>query len=126
MGDNRAICKINKKILKYYGINVLMNKVYIGSANIQHIIASHPADYNKYGRDIKKIVSNPDFVSRKPNDPSASIEFIKNYQSDNCYILVAVRASLSGVFYVRTIFKMDIKKVSRYMKSGTMIKVSSL
>ncbi|WP_406724848.1 hypothetical protein [Virgibacillus natechei] len=51
-----------------------------------------------------------------------SIEYIKTYYDNekNDYVLVAVRATNSGVMFARTLFVINKNKVRRYRETGAL------
>lgn len=55
---------------------------------------SHPADFAKYGADLKTILAAPDYVGQNPTD--GSIEYVKEYVINGEYVKVAVRIAGSG------------------------------
>ena len=59
-------------------------------------------DYEKYGKDISKIIENPTYVARNPTQ--GSIEYIKEYKINNEFVLVAVRISNKGTMFAKTLF----------------------
>ncbi len=73
-------------------------------------------DYKKYGKDIEKILNNPTYVAKNPMQNS--IEYIKEYYSNNDFILVAVRISNRGNMFAKTLFKMSSRKKEIYLKKG--------
>jgi len=86
--------------------------IYIGESNIEHMRSSHPRIYKKYGARIPVIINNPDYVGRRDD---GTIEFIKSY---GMYIKIAVRVTVAGDYYARTIFHLDNKAVERLIKCG--------
>lgn len=90
--------------------------IYIGYENIEKIKTKHPEAFRKYGRDIKKIISSPDYIAKHPKNDS--IQYIKVYRKDNNYVMVAVRASRGGKLYVRTLFIMAEEKIFKYWRKN--------
>lgn len=75
--------------------------------------AEHPTDFAKYGSKINEIIASPDYICKHPKKDS--IEYVKVFQDEtNEHVLVAVRASGSGVLFARTLFVMDTVKVQAY------------
>ena len=44
---------------------------------------AHPGDYQKYGKNIKLILAQPDYVGLNPKDNS--IEYVKEFMIENEY-----------------------------------------
>lgn len=87
--------------------------IYLGETNIIHMVDNHPDDYTKYFSMLEDILADPDWVI--PDPDSDGIQFIKQVDAR---IIVAVRASGSGRFFVRTLFSMTREKVSKYAARG--------
>jgi len=86
--------------------------IYIGDENIEKIKIKHPDDFEKYGQDIAKIISSPDYIAKHPQD--RSIQYVKVYKKENDYVMVAVRVSGGGKLFVRTLFVMAEEKIFKY------------
>ena len=89
--------------------------IYIGHENIKKIKTKHPEDFEKYGQDIEKIISSPDYIAKHPKDDS--IQYVKVYGKDN-YVMVAVRATGGGKLFVRTLFVMAEEKIYKYWRKN--------
>ena len=114
---NRQIGKVNKKVIQLLGLEYDEElPIILGDTNIEHMKRQHPEDYNKYGKDIKKIINNPTYVAKNPNQ--GSIEYIKEYKIDNEFVLVAVRISSKGTMFAKTLFTMTERKKDIYLKKG--------
>ena len=114
---NKQIGKVNKKVIKL--LELEYNKelpIILGESNIEHMKRQHLQDYEKYGKDIEKIINNPTYVAKNPNQ--GSIEYIKEYRIDNEYVLVAVRISNKGTMFAKTLFTMSERKINIYLKNG--------
>ncbi len=113
----KLVGSINKAVIDALGLVILEGEpIFLGESNLTHMKTEHPDNFNKYGNRLEEILSNPDFVTLHPHNES--IEYIKIIEPD--YVLVAVRVSLSGVAYVRTLFVMSDEKVEKYKKHGYM------
>lgn len=114
---NRQIGKINRKVIKLLNLNYDEElPIILGDSNIEHMKRQHLEDYNKYGKDIEKIINNPDYVSKNPNQ--GSIEYIKEYKINKEFVLVAVRISNKGTMFAKTLFTMTERKKNIYLKKG--------
>jgi len=116
MVKNNGIWKVGElsyRVIKLLGLSLQEGTpIYIGKENIRHIKKSHLRDFQKYGKDINKIISFPTYVSRNPK--KNSIEYIKVYEDKGDYVLVAVRPSSGGILYIRTLFIMSYEKIAKY------------
>lgn len=112
---NKQIGKVNKKVIKLLELDYNEEEpIFIGDSNIKHMIDEHPEDFKKYGACIEDIINNPTYLAR--NKKKKSIEYIKQYQIDNEYVLVAVRVSNNNVHFARTMYIMADEKVEKYFK----------
>lgn len=94
--------------------------IFLGETNLQHMKDRHPEDFAKYGNKIIEIINSPDYITKHPY--KESIEYIKAYydNEEEDHVLVAVRATNSGVIFARTLFVMSKEKVSRYQLKGAL------
>jgi hypothetical protein len=114
---NKEIGKLNLKVIKLLDLDFEHEiPIILGDTNIEHMKRQHPNDYEKYGQDIKEIIENPTYVAKNPNQ--GSIEYIKEYQVDNEFVLVAVRISNNGKMFARTLFTMTDRKKNIYLNKG--------
>ena len=95
--------------------------IYIGASNIKHMENTHPADFLQYGKDVALIIKKPDYVGVNPSD--GSIEYVKEYRQGNEFVKVAVRVSIGGRHYARTIYKLKNSRVRNFIAKGTLKKV---
>ncbi len=116
MVKNNGIWKVGElsyRVIKLLGLSLQEGSpIYIGKENIRHIKKFHLRDFQKYGKDINKIISFPTYISRNPK--KNSIEYIKVYRDKGDYVLVVVRQSSSGILYIRTLFIMSYEKIAKY------------
>ena len=114
---NRQIGKVNYKVIKLLHLDFEYElPIFLGDSNIEHMKRQHYDDYIKYGMDISKIIDNPTYIAKNPN--KGSIEYIKKYEIADEFVLVAVRISNKGTFFVKTLFKMSERKKNIYLKKG--------
>lgn len=112
---NKKIGKITKNIIEILNLPDKNEvEIYIGDSNLEHMQKEHPDDFKKYGANIDDIIKNPTYLAR--NEKKQSVEFIKKYEIDGEFVLVAVRISGKGKYFVRTMYVMDNKKVQKYFK----------
>ena len=90
--------------------------IFLGNTNIEHMKRQHLNDYIKYGKDIENILNFPTYVARNPN--LNSVEYIKEYNCNNDFVLVAVRISNQGSMFAKTVFKITKRKKEIYLKKG--------
>ncbi len=114
---NREIGKLNLKVIKLLNLDFEHEiPIILGDTNIEHMKRQHPNDYEKYGQDIKEIIENPTYVAKNPNQ--GFIEYIKEYQVDDEFVLVAVRISNKDRMFARTLFTMTERKKNIYLNKG--------
>ena len=76
---NIQIGKVNRKVIDLLELEFKKElPIFLGDSNIEHMKRQHLEDYNKYGYDIKGILSNPTYVAKNPNQ--GSIEYIKDIE----------------------------------------------
>jgi len=113
------IGEITAAVINLLGLSVAAGTpIFIGQSNIDHMINRHPADYEKYGSYIRDIISTPDYVGINPRD--GSIEYIKDFFVDDDYVKVAVRVSLSGTYFARSLFTRNRAKIDGFVANGTL------
>lgn len=93
--------------------------IYLGQSNIEHMKKSHPSDYEKYGDDIKLILADPDYIGINKKDNS--IEFVKEYLLEEEFVKVAVRISMGGNFYARSLYILNNRRIENFIKNGTLV-----
>jgi len=110
---------ITQEVIDLLGLPIAPGTpIYMGQSNIEHMISRHPDEYAKYGGYIRDIVNAPDYVGINPGD--GSIEYIKDFTVDNEYVKVAVRVSLGGKYFARSLFTRNRAKVDSFIASGTL------
>ena len=115
----RKIAEISDRVIYLLELDIdEKTPIYITNNNIKQIKKKHPEDFTKYGENLLEIISNPTYISQHPINKS--IEYIKVYKKEKDYVLVAVRVSFGGNYYVRTLFVMSENKVYRYWLSGAL------
>lgn len=117
---NDIVGKITQKVIDTFGENFQVGQpIFCGESNKAHMKSEHPADFEIYGDKIEEIIQSPDFLARHPKN--GSIQYVKIYKNENDdHVLVAVRASGSGVLYAKTLFVMDPGKIDRYAKKNAL------
>lgn len=114
---DRKIGKVNWKVIKLLNLDYRSElPIILGNTNVEHMKKQHLEDYQKYGKDIDDIVNNPTYVAKNPNQDS--IEYIKEYKTNNECVLVAVRISNNGKMFARTLFVMTERKKNIYLNKG--------
>lgn len=114
---------ITQEIINILGItNITPNTpILLGDTNIQHMKTSHPADYKKYGNHITNILCSPDYVGINKKDNS--LEYVKEFKIENEFVKVAVRISLNGNIFARSIYILNNNRVNNFINKGTLKKV---
>ena len=112
---------ISPRVAELLSLNGLANgTIYLGETNIAHMQACHPTDYEKYGASIALILKEPDYVGK--NEKDGSIEYVKEFLVDHEYVKVAVRVSLSGRLFARSLYVLNRKRVENFIAKGTLKK----
>lgn len=113
---SKQIGKVNRKVIEILELKCEEKPIFIGENNIRHMKEKHNIDFEKYGNDIEKIILNPTYVAKNPKQ--GSIEYIKEYIVEGELVLVAVRASMQGTMFVKTLFTMSERKKNIYLSKG--------
>ncbi|MCH4157673.1 MAG: hypothetical protein LKF34_03615 [Acidaminococcaceae bacterium] len=92
--------------------------IYLGQSNIIHMKSKHLEDYLKYEAYITDILSNPDYVAINRKD--SSIEYVKLFLTNSEYVKVAVRVSTNGIYYARSLYVLNAKRVQNFITAGTL------
>lgn len=120
--QKQQIAILNDSVLKALNLNIEnRSPVYINNSNIEHIKSKHYNDYIKYGKDIGYIISNPHYVGNNKKD--GSLEFVRYYKEYNEFVKVAVRTSNNNVFYARSLYVLNSKRVKNFINKRTLIKI---
>lgn len=118
------IGKISDIVISILSLSLNTNTpIFLGETNLNHMKSDHPEDFEKYGEKLAEILEFPDYVAKHPKKDS--IEYIKKYYDaeKEDYVLVAVRASTSGIIYARTLFVMGDDKVEKYKAKDALKKI---
>ena len=120
MADHaRQVGILNQRVIDLLGLDMPAGKsILLGETNINHMMNRHPRDYELYGVYISKILSEPDYVALNVKDDS--IEYVKEMQIDHVYIKVAVRISIKGQLYARSLYRLNDNRVKNFIEKGTL------
>ena len=119
---NQKVGKLSARVISLLGLSQKQDQpILLGASNIAHMQARHPTDYQKYGKYIPQILSQPDYVGKNPKD--GSIEYVKEFKVNNDYVKVAVRISGQGNLYARSVYILKPSRVHNFIKAGTLKKV---
>lgn len=119
MIDRKKIGVFSSAVIETLHLNIPVGTpIYIAESNIQHMKNSHPKDYAKYGNYITHIILLPDYVGHNAKDNS--IEFTKEFPINDEFVKVAVRVSSRNVYYVRSLYILNPKRVQNFIKKGTL------
>ena len=117
----KKVGTVTAHIAQLLGITVPSDSsIYLGSSNLAHMQTSHPADFAKYGSELRNILAHPDYVGQNPTD--GSIEYVKEYLVNGEYVKVAVRLAKSNRFYARSLYILNNNRVLNYIAKGTLKK----
>ena len=108
--------EVTDRVVSLLGITPAEDrKIYLGYTNIVHMKSDHPEAFEKYGVEIKNILSAPDYVRISTND---SIEYVKEFVVDNEYVKVAVRLAAGRRYYARTLDVLTSGRVENFIRTG--------
>jgi len=111
--EKRQIGVITKRVIRLLNLEIEEDTpIFINGNNLELTEEKHPNDFAKYGKDLKIIIDSPTYVAQHPINKS--IEYIRVYKQEQDYVFVAVRVSLKGIYYVRTLFVMADEKIYKY------------
>ncbi|WP_037353771.1 PBECR2 nuclease fold domain-containing protein [Selenomonas sp. FC4001] len=116
----KPIAHISKKVIDALGLDITENTpIYLGESNIKHMKQRHFADYDEYGDVIADILNQPEYVGKNPKDDS--IEYVREYKRTNDeFVKVAVRISLKGRYYARSLYVLSANRVRNFIRKGTL------
>jgi len=86
--------------------------IYVGESNLRHMSQRHPKAFKKYGDRISRVISEADWVALADD---SSVEFVKMFGQ---HIKVAVRISVAGDYYARTLFHVEPNLANNKIKQG--------
>ena len=121
--ESRKVGKITTKVATVLGLLQRRNQpIMLGESNIKHMKETHPKEYKKYGKYIRQIISQPDYVGI--DDEDGSIEYVKEFKVDGEHVKVAVRADKGdNTLFARTIYVLKPSRVENAIKTGRLKKV---
>lgn len=120
---NKKIGEINLNIIN--ALELLTSEgtgLFIGEANINHMKAKHPQDYEKYFDKLELILEKPDYVGKNPKD--GSLEYVKTFIEKEEHVKVAVRVSKNDTHFVRSLYVLNSNRVNNFIQKGTLIKIN--
>lgn len=113
---------ITEDVIQILGLNIPANTpVFIGDSNYSHMERAHPDEFYLYGDRIDLIIRKPDYIGLSPSD--GSIEYIKEFRTNNDLIKLAVRVSPSGDYYARTLYAINSKHIENAIQKGYLFKI---
>ena len=112
---------LSKNIIDKLNItNIPVNTpIYLGPTNVNHMLNSHPSDYNKYKDYISEIINTPDYGYLNSKDNS--IELIKDFINEREHVRVAIRISNNKQLFLRTLFTITDNKLKNYINNKKLI-----
>lgn len=117
----RQVGRIKENIINLLNLNCPINTpILLGQSNIEHMKKLHSYDYDIYSDELINILDNPDYVGLMKD---GSIEYVKEFKTDNDFVKVSVRIALSGNYFARTLYTLNNKRVQEYIAKGTLKKV---
>ena len=121
---------MERKVIGYFSENVVKilslsikagTPIYISDTNITHIREKHTDVYIKYFGNIEEIIKEPDYIGIA-GVHAPSIEYIKRFDWDGKLVNVAVRATKSGIYYLRSMFIIENGRLNDYLKRGLLFR----
>lgn len=110
--------KIKSEVIGVLGLSIEADTpIFLGQSNIEHMMNSHPDDFEAYGEYIRQILDSPDFVGINPKDQS--IEYVKEFIVNNEFVKVAVRVSSAGCYFARSLYVLNSNRVHNFINKGT-------
>jgi len=94
--------------------------IFLGKSNLKHMQNTHPRDFKKYGSRLKRILSEPDYIGIRSD---GTIEYIKAF---GMHIKVAVRVTLVGEYFARTLYHVDGNAAKRLISAGNWIPTKAI
>ena len=119
--STNCVGEVSTEVAALLGQNHLARKpIYLGPTNVAHMQSSHPTDYAKYGAQLGTILASPDYVG--VNQKDGSLEYVKEFLVENEYVKVAVRVSMNGQLFARSLYILNNNRVRNFIAKGTLIK----
>jgi hypothetical protein len=104
--------------LKLLGIDFDINTdILLSYDSLEH--ASEHKDIEGHLSKIADIVENPQYIGYRPSDNS--IELARKYKQGTMCIIVPVRPSSDGLFFIRTSHRINTLRFDKYVKNGKFI-----
>ena len=107
------------KVNAYLGLNLIDGDVRFKSIAQAHAFERHPNDFELCLVHIQRIISQPDFIGRGPNQ-TEGFEMIGKVSDNDQHILVAVTLRLDndGFYNVASTYRIDTYSVRRRIRKG--------
>ena len=61
-GSVRFLCKIDRKLYACVSENIVSEDVVLNPERILHIQEHHPGDYERYGKYMRSMIEEPDYI----------------------------------------------------------------
>ena len=117
----KQVGKLSQRVIELLGLTLSEGRsILLGESNIAHMVSRHPEDYALYGEYIPLILSMPDYVALNTKDES--IEYVKEVQMDDVYVIVAVRVSARGQLVARSVYRFNTNRAKNFIEKGTLKK----
>lgn len=117
--EKQKVGSFSQEVIELLELNITAGTpIYIGPSNIEHIKSRHPYEYEKYFPHIGDIIVAPSYVGKNPSD--GSITFVKFYQTGEEYVRVAVRVTMNGTAFAKTLHLLSTANAERYIEKGTL------
>jgi hypothetical protein len=116
-GDGvRTICRLDRNIYSCITKDIVTDEVVLINERILHIQDHHPDDFEKYGRYIKEMIEQPDYIieANREKDKSGLVlkEFVDNDERFRLILRLATSADKEG--YKNSIITFQYVKKKEY------------
>ena len=113
--------RIEASIISLLGLGIVPLPIFYGDSNREHIETNHPDTYAKYAMGLASVISSiiktPDYAGNR----NGAIEYVK-IMPDGEILKIAVRASKKGVYFARTMYRIQQGELDRFLAKGTLVK----
>jgi hypothetical protein len=104
--------------LKTLGLDFDINTdILLSYESLEH--AGNHKDIENHLSKIADIVENPHYVGYRPSD--GSIELVRKYREKTICIIVPVRPSADGLYFVRTSHRINPIRFEKYVNKGNFV-----
>lgn len=122
MAENLILGKLSLNIITLLSLPYSAGTpILLSPGNSDHMKAKHPGAHLIYEKYLSLIISSPEYVGINTKDNS--IEFVWKNTANGDYVKVAVRESRNSVLFIRSIYILNSKRVTKFIEIGQLKKV---